>query len=121
MNDGNLIKRHFKPSLRKAGLRGIRFHDLRHTNVSLRIASGQEAKYISEQVGHASVQFTFDVYGHLMPTHRKQQASRLESFLNGNEMETEPQNQEKRHSENILSACNSLVAEAGFEPATSGL
>ena len=46
LDGSNLVKRYFKPALRKAGLRSIRFHDLRHTNVSLRIASGQEAKYL---------------------------------------------------------------------------
>ena len=84
-----VVGNHLEPALRKAGLRRIRFHDLRHTNVSIRIASGQEIKYISEQLGHASVQFTLDVYGHLMPTHRKQQASKLESYFIGNVMVTE--------------------------------
>ncbi|MBW1823870.1 MAG: tyrosine-type recombinase/integrase [Deltaproteobacteria bacterium] len=71
-------------TIRKAGLRRIRFHDLRHTNVSILIASGQEIKCISEQAGYSSVQFTLDVYGHLMPTHRKEQANKLEGYLNGN-------------------------------------
>jgi len=84
-----VVGNHLEPALRKAGLRRIRFHDLRHTNVSIRIASGQEIKYISTQVGHASVQFTLDVYGHLMPTHRKQQASKLESYFTGNGMVTD--------------------------------
>ena len=121
LSDTNLVKRHFIPSLRKAKLRGIRFHDLRHTNVALRIARGQEIKYISEQLGHSTVQFTLDVYGHLMPTHRQQEAKKMEDYLYGHEKGTEPENQEKRHSENYLSACNSLVAGVGFEPTTSGL
>ena len=85
----NVIKRHFKPALRKAGLRSIRFHDLRHTNVAVRLAAGQDAKYISEQLGHSTIQITMDVYGHLMPTHRKEQEKRLEAYLNGNITVTE--------------------------------
>jgi len=45
-------------------------------------------RMVVKQVGHSSVQFTLDVYGHLMPTHRKQQANKLESFLFGNESVT---------------------------------
>ena len=39
------------------------------------IAQGESAKYVSDQLGHSSVQVTFDIYGHLFPTAR-QNASR---------------------------------------------
>ena len=34
-NHSNLLRRGFYPALRRAGLRKIRFHDLRHTYASL--------------------------------------------------------------------------------------
>jgi integrase len=43
----------------------MRFHDLRHTYASLLIEERAHVKYISEQLGHASMQTTLDRYGHL--------------------------------------------------------
>jgi integrase len=43
-----------------------RFHYLRHLT-SMLIENGESAKYIQDQVGHASITTTFDTYGHLMP------------------------------------------------------
>ena len=79
----NLVRREFKPALRRAGLAQIRFHDLRHTFASLLIAQGEHPKYISEQLGHASVQITLDRYGHLMPQSYGDASERLEEALFG--------------------------------------
>jgi integrase len=57
----------FPAALRRAELRRIRFHDLRHTYTSLLIAHGVHPKYIQAQLGHASIQTTLDRYGQLMP------------------------------------------------------
>ena len=51
---------------RRAGLDGVRFHDLRHTFASIMLMKGAPAKVISECLGHASVAFTMDVYSHLI-------------------------------------------------------
>ena len=53
--------------LRKAGLRRMPFHSLRHTAASLLIAhEGLNPKQLSAVIGHASIQLTYDTYGHLM-------------------------------------------------------
>ena len=67
LNPDNMTKRFFKPCLKKAGIRDIRFHDLRHTYASLMIAKGLPIKFIQQQMGHSSIQVTLDKYGHLMP------------------------------------------------------
>lgn len=55
-------------TLRAAGLRMLAFHSLRHTAVSLMIAhEGLNPKQLSSVIGHASIQLTYDTYGHLMP------------------------------------------------------
>ena len=59
------VNRHFNPALRRAKLRKVSFHSLRHTNASIRIQAGQNIKYIQTQLGHSSVQITLDIYGHL--------------------------------------------------------
>lgn len=56
------------PTLRRAGLEGLRFHDLRHTFVSLWVSLGRNAKEVSKVAGHSSVAFTLDRYGHLYDT-----------------------------------------------------
>jgi integrase len=63
----------------------IRFHDLRHTYASLLIAQGSHPKYISEQLGHASVQITLDRYGHLMDQSYGDETDKLEAALFGAE------------------------------------
>ena len=50
----------FDPIRVKAGLSDIRFHNLRHFFASMLIAQGESAKYVSDQLGHASIQTTFD-------------------------------------------------------------
>jgi integrase len=80
----NIVKRHFNPALRRAKLRHVSFHSLRHSNASLRIKAGQNLKYLSKQMGHASVHFTLDVYGHLFddPAFFRSQAAMLDGALN---------------------------------------
>jgi integrase len=63
----NFSQRVFKPLLATAGLRRIRFHDLRHTFGSLLIQAGASLAYVRDQMGHSSIQVTVDIYGHLIP------------------------------------------------------
>lgn len=51
-NHVNIMNRQFYPAIRRAGLRQVSFHSLRHSNASMRIQAGQNIKYISEQLGH---------------------------------------------------------------------
>jgi integrase len=64
----NLVPRHFKPLLKKAGLPNIRFHDLRHTCATLLLTKGVHPKIVSEMLGHSSVSITLDVYSHVIPS-----------------------------------------------------
>lgn len=66
--DERNLRRGWYRLLAQAGLRRVRFHDLRHTWVSLLIQTGAHAKYIQEQAGHSSIQVTMDIYGHLFPS-----------------------------------------------------
>ena len=66
-------------ALEKAGLRRIRFHDLRHTFASLLIQNGESLAYVKDQLGHSSIKMTVDVYGHLVPGANRQAVNRLPS------------------------------------------
>jgi len=75
--------RFFKTILREAGLRRIRPHDLRHACASLMIARGEHIKAVSKQMRHASVQITWDVYGHLYPEDRAAAQERFDKQIFG--------------------------------------
>lgn len=81
MDPDNLVERFFKKLTGDCGLYSIRWHDLRHTYVSLLIAAGVPIKYIQSQVGHSSIQVTMDRYGHLLPDVNTQAVSALESLF----------------------------------------
>jgi integrase len=76
----NLRKRYFYKVLEKAGLRRIRFHDLRHSFASLLIAQGESLAYVRDQLGHSSIQITVDTYGHLVPGSNRQAVDRLDDM-----------------------------------------
>jgi integrase len=64
----NLHNRSWKPLLRYAGLsHSVRFHDLRHSCISLLLAKGVPVKVVSEMAGHADISVTLSVYGHVLP------------------------------------------------------
>jgi len=75
----NIVPRYMEPALEQAGLRRIRFHDLRHTLGSLLIQDGASLAYVKEQMGHSSIQITVDTYGHIIPGANIAWVDRLDS------------------------------------------
>jgi len=97
LDPDNLIKRQFLTALERAGIRRIRFHDLRHTYASLLIAQGEDIKFVQSQLGHSSAKTTLDRYGHLFPGTHKEAARRLDQTIFGNSVRRlleEPANQD---------------------------
>jgi len=82
IDPNNLNKRVYHPLIEKAGVKTVRFHDLRHTFASLLIAKNIPIKYIQSQLGHASIQMTMDTYGHILPEVTMQGVNALDSILN---------------------------------------
>lgn len=87
LDPDNVRHRVFEPALRRAGLRRIRIHDLRHTFASLLIHQGENLKYVQTQLGHASIQTTLDRYGHLMPDAYLGASERLDATVFGDSPE----------------------------------
>lgn len=86
--DGRLISpdhvtRHFSRLLKKHGLPHIRFHELRHSCASLLINEGFTLKDIQEWMGHADIQTTANIYGHLDVARKQNMADKLGSTLGG--------------------------------------
>ena len=66
---------------RRAGLEPIGLHECRHTFASLLIAAGVNAKAITAYLGHATIQTTFDLYGHLMPGNEGEAVALVDAYL----------------------------------------
>ena len=60
----------------------MHIHDLRHSAVAILLAQGVNAKAISELLGHSSVAFTLQVYGHLAVEVRQDMADKMNLALN---------------------------------------
>ena len=76
----NFVRRIHDRILRKAGLRKIRTHDLRHGYASLLLSKGESPVYVKEQLGHHSIQMTVDIYGHLIPSSNRQAVNKLDDL-----------------------------------------
>jgi integrase len=65
--DGSALRRRYKAALARAGLRPLRFHDLRHT-FGTRMIAKADIRRVQEWMGHADIQTTMR-YLHYAPRH----------------------------------------------------
>ena len=63
--DGSALSKRYRAALRRAGLRPLRFHDLRHT-FGTRVIGVADIRRVQEWMGHANVQTTMQ-YLHYVP------------------------------------------------------
>jgi integrase len=78
-----LIRKWFRPLLRRAGLPPIRLHDLRHTYASVALAHGVHPKVVQEAMGHSTIAVTLDLYSHVVPTLQRDAAREMGAALLG--------------------------------------
>jgi integrase len=76
-----MVRRGFRPPLKKAELPIIRFHDLRHTAATLMLGRGIHPKVVAEMLGHATVAVTLDIYSHVTPDMQREAAKAMSEFL----------------------------------------
>lgn len=76
------VYNHFKRIVREIGRPQVRFHDLRHTFATLSAANGANMKTVSVTMGHATVAFTLDRYGHVSNAMRTDAANKMTAFIN---------------------------------------
>jgi integrase len=79
--DPCVLSHAFGKIVKRAGLRGVRFHDLRHTFASLMLLRGAKPKVISEALGHSSVAFTMDTYSHIIDGMQEDAMALLDEVL----------------------------------------
>jgi integrase len=78
----NVIQKHFKPILKRAGLpETLRLYDLRHSCATLLLAANENPKVVSERLGHSSIMLTMDIYSHVLPDMQQAATEKLEKML----------------------------------------
>lgn len=76
------VYNNFKRVAQEIGLPDVRFHDLRHTYATLSLQNGDDIKTVSENLGHATVAFTLDTYGHVTEKMKQDSANRMQALIN---------------------------------------
>ena len=74
LNTNHISNRPFKKAVERAGVRKIRFHDLRTTYASNFVMSGGDIFALSKLLGHTSVEMTAKKYAALHPRFMKEVA-----------------------------------------------
>ncbi|MFJ5139025.1 tyrosine-type recombinase/integrase [Streptomyces sp. NPDC088707] len=75
------LTRSFRSFLDQAGLRRIRFHDLRHSTATLLLEQGIDLVVIKELFGHAHIGVTAGVYAHVRLRLQRQAIETLSNTL----------------------------------------
>jgi integrase len=69
----------------RAGLPGLRLHDLRHTAATLALSAGVPVRDVADSLGHATPSITLNTYGHSVPEGPRRVADALERAIAGGE------------------------------------
>jgi len=75
------VSKEFKRILQKNGLPDIRFHDLRHTSLSLLLDMGTPVNTVQHRAGHSKASVTTDIYGHVMAHSQDAAAENIEQIV----------------------------------------
>ncbi len=73
----------FERLVKRAGIRSIRLHDLRHTHATLALKAGVPVKVVSERLGHESPAFTLKQYAHVIPGMQAAAAAAVAELVRG--------------------------------------
>lgn len=83
--DPNNFSRSFAKWCDLAGVPAVRLHDLRHTCVSMLLYLGVPPRVVMEIVGHAALEMTMNVYGHVNLDDQRAALDRLNGLLDGHD------------------------------------
>ncbi|MEG0855266.1 MAG: site-specific integrase [Terrisporobacter sp.] len=77
----DVISKRFRYFLEENNLKHIRFHDLRHSHVTLLIDAKVPIKVISERVGHSNINTTLNIYSHALKEMDQEASDKISNTL----------------------------------------
>jgi integrase len=76
-NANNWIRQVWHPARRRAGIRHLTPHSLRHFSGSFLLDQGEGMGYVQDHLGHSSIEMTMDVYRHKIKKQNREAAEKL--------------------------------------------
>lgn len=76
------ISHKFSEDVERAGLRKIRFYDLRHGHATHLLELGEDIKVIADRLGHSTIMLTGDTYTHVQHEIQVNVASKINDSIN---------------------------------------
>jgi integrase len=74
--------------IKKHNLPKISFHGLRHTHATMLLSIGENAKVVSERLGHANIGITLNTCSHVLPNMQKSLAENFDTAMKKNSTKT---------------------------------
>ena len=71
----------FHEALKQAGIRHVRFHDLRHSCATLLLVQGVSPRVVMEVLGHSEIALTMNAYSHVVPELQREAAHQMQAIL----------------------------------------
>ena len=75
------FKDYYNHILNTSGIGHFTFHALRHTFCTRALENDMDTKTVSAIMGHYSVAFTLDTYGHVLDNHKREEMMKMENVF----------------------------------------
>ena len=114
--NGSWFTKHFQTLLRRAGLPGMRLHDLRHGAASLLVDAGAHPRVAQELLRHApGSRVTMERYAHVTASQQRQAAELLERAFTGGSTSTS-----ESVTESVTASVRGVVGSPREQPKEGG-
>ena len=94
LDQANVNKRIWYPTLNALGLEKRRPYQTRHTTATLWLASGENPEWIARQLGHTSTEMLFKTYSRFIPNATRQDGSAFENLISKSASQSQGENHE---------------------------
>lgn len=75
------VSRAFPKLCERNGLKRLKLHGLRHTNISLLLKNGASMKELQEWAGHSNYNTTANIYAHIQEESKNRLSKTIEEVL----------------------------------------